>query len=106
MINTDHFINETIIHRVVELDMGNPIIALPQGVIFTGEIAYSGQGNVYLSCLYRKDAPVRNFRFLVIYDGEDFLLPYNFTLVGSKIYPEPGVGGGARSISVYVEKEL
>jgi hypothetical protein len=104
MINLDGFINKQIVHKVVEITSHNPVATLPEGVVFTGDISYSGEGSVYLGCIFDNSKPVRNFKFKIVDDGALLNLPYNYRLVGTKMYPL--ATGGAKSISVYVEKEL
>ena len=105
MINVERFINKYIMHGICQIDSsGTPTAALSEGVLFTGEINYSGEGNIYLSYVADPSKPIRNFSFMVVEGNVFFTLQYNYTFIGSKIYPL--VEGGAKCINVYVEKEL
>ena len=103
-MNLDHFTNKIIVHEVVEITISHPTAVLPQGVVFTGDILYSGEGNVYLGCIFDESRPKRNFKFKIVDDHAFFKLQYNYRLIGTKMYPL--MTGGVKSISVYVEKEL
>ena len=104
MINLDHFRNKQIMHKMIELTVFEPTATLPEGSIFYGPIEYSGEGFVYINCVYDLLGPFRNFKFMIIDNDVPFNLPYDYVLIGSRIYPLPE--GGGKSISVYVEREL
>lgn len=102
-MNLDHFINKSIINDICEVYEPDPVAVLPQGTIFTGEIAYS-DGIVYAVYIADMDKPVRNFRFKIVKDNVPFTLQYNYRFVGSKLFATPE--GPPEFVSLYVEKEL
>jgi len=104
MINLDRFRNKEIVHEIVKIHRGNLIVSLPEETVFTGEVEGDSDEYLYFGCLSEVSKPLRNFRFMIVKDNLPFLLPYNYTFVGTHIYASPD--DGARSVSVYVEKEL